>query len=60
MEQKPEISERKLEKGRLIGAMRSARQKIVWEGFPEAVSAQSTVPCRSSCLRCTGDKGLPA
>lgn len=23
-------------KGRLIGAMRSAQQKIEWEGFPEA------------------------
>lgn len=42
MEQKPAIRERKLEKGRLIGAMRSAQQKIVWEGFPEAASPRST------------------
>lgn len=42
MEQKPDIRERKLEKSRLIGAMRSALQKIVREGFPEAASPQST------------------
>lgn len=42
MEQMPDIRERKLEKRRLIGAMRSAQQKIVWEGFPEAASPQSS------------------
>lgn len=34
--------------------------KIVREGFLEAVSWPSMCPCCSSCLRCTGGKGLLA